>query len=60
MVPFFPTPWLVLPLETLQGLTFGMAYCTGTVNCKRIAPPHLRSTTQVGQPAAKECRIYMA
>lgn len=47
LVPLFPSLWLVLAVEVLQGLTFGVCYCTGTVYCRRIAPPHLRSTTQV-------------
>ncbi|GAB4819710.1 hypothetical protein N2152v2_006756 [Parachlorella kessleri] len=46
LLPLFPTLWLVLMVEILQGLTFGVLYCAGTINCKRIAAPHLRSTTQ--------------
>lgn len=36
----------MLPIELLQGLTFAMSYGCGTLRCRAIAPPHLRSTTQ--------------
>eukprot|EP00887_Chlorella_sp_A99_P007159 scaffold2.g7159.t1 len=47
LLPLFPTPWVVLLVEPLHGFTFGMAYGSGTVMCKRLAPsPHLRGSVQ--------------
>jgi MFS family permease len=46
LLPWYPTLWIVLPVELLQGLTFGLAYSAGTVHCRRIAPRYLRSTVQ--------------
>jgi hypothetical protein len=45
-LPLLPTPWLLLPVELLQGATFALAWSAGTVHVKRISPPHLRSTVQ--------------
>jgi MFS family permease len=46
LLPWYPTLWIVLPVELLQGLTFGLAYSAGTVHCRRISPKYLRSTVQ--------------
>ncbi len=46
LLPWYPSLWIVLPIELLQGLTFGLAYSAGTVHCCRIAPRYLRSTIQ--------------
>lgn len=43
---WWPSPWLVLPVETLHGLTFALAWAAGTAYCGRIAPPGLESTVQ--------------
>ena len=43
----FGTPWAVLPIELFHGMTFGCSWAAGTVNCSRISPPGLKSTTQV-------------
>ena len=40
------TPWAVLPIELLHGVTFGCAWAAGTLNCSRIAPRGLEATTQ--------------
>lgn len=40
------TPWAVLPIEMLHGVTFGCAWAAGTLNCARIAPRGLEATTQ--------------
>eukprot|EP00887_Chlorella_sp_A99_P003417 scaffold7.g3417.t1 len=55
-LPLAPSPYFVLGAELLQGCTFALLFSAGTwgrvgpractVNVKRIAPPHLRSTTQ--------------
>lgn len=42
----FGTPWAVLPIEILHGVTFGCAWSAGTLNCSRIAPKGLEATTQ--------------
>ncbi|KAK9796993.1 hypothetical protein WJX73_010487 [Symbiochloris irregularis] len=42
----FGTPWAVLPIELLHGVTFGCAWSAGTLNCSRIAPKGLEATTQ--------------
>jgi hypothetical protein len=36
----------VLPIEMLNGVTFGCAWAAGTVHCSRIAPLGLEATTQ--------------
>ncbi|KAG7674534.1 putative Major facilitator superfamily domain-containing protein 6-B [Nannochloris sp. 'desiccata'] len=46
LLPLYPTLWIALPIELLQGLTFGLAYSAGTVHCRRISPKYLRSTVQ--------------
>ncbi|KAK9828635.1 hypothetical protein WJX72_001232 [[Myrmecia] bisecta] len=46
MLGSFGTPWAVLPIECLHGVTFGCSWAAGTVNCARISPPGLKSTTQ--------------
>ena len=43
---FIGSPWAVLPIEVLHGLTFGCAWAAGTLNCSRIAPKGLEATTQ--------------
>lgn len=40
------TPWAVLPVELLHGVTFGLAWAAGTINCARISPPGLETSTQ--------------
>ncbi len=40
------TPWAVLPIELLHGVTFGLAWAAGTINCSRISPPGLETVTQ--------------
>ena len=40
------TPWAVLPIELLHGITFGCAWAAGTLYCSRIAPRGLEATTQ--------------
>lgn len=42
------SPWLVLPVETLHGFTFALAWAAGTAYCGRVAPPGLESSCQVG------------
>ena len=46
MLGYFPSPWCVLPVETLNGITFGCAWAAGTVNCSQISPLGLEATTQ--------------
>ena len=47
LLPLAGNPWVVLPVELLHGVTFGCSWAAGTVNCARISPPGLKSTTQV-------------
>lgn len=42
----WPTLWLVLLVEPLHGLTFGLAWATGTAFAKAEAPPGLEATMQ--------------
>lgn len=42
----WPTVWLVLAVEPLHGLTFGLAWATGTAFAKSAAPPGLEATMQ--------------
>lgn len=46
MIPWLPSLWIILPVEVLQGLTFALAWSAGTVHCRDVAPPHLRSSVQ--------------
>jgi hypothetical protein len=34
----WPTTWLVLPVELLHGLTFGLAWAAGTHKAAQLAP----------------------
>ena len=36
----------MLPIELLHGVTFGLAWATGTAHCSKISPPGLETTTQ--------------
>jgi len=45
-LPLLGTPWAVLPVEALHGITFGCAWAAGTAQCARLAPPGLEATTQ--------------
>lgn len=40
----------VLPVELLHGITFACGWGAGTINSKRVAPPELAATMQVGSP----------
>lgn len=40
------SPWLVLPVELLHGLTFGLTWSAGVAKGASIAPPGLEATTQ--------------
>lgn len=46
LLPIYPSLWIILPVELLQGATFALAWSAGTVHCRKIAPKHLRSTVQ--------------
>ena len=46
LLPSLSTPWLVLPFETLNAVTFGCAFAAGTTACSRLAPPGLAATMQ--------------
>jgi len=39
-------PWMVLPLETLNGITFGCGWAAGTARAASLAPPGLAATAQ--------------
>ena len=43
----WPTTWLVLGVEALNGITFACAWPAGTLHCSRIAPHGMEATTQV-------------
>lgn len=40
------SPWAVLPIELLHGITFGLTWSAGTAMSAAIAPPGLEATTQ--------------
>lgn len=42
----WPTLWLLLPVELLHGLTFGLAWALGTAFARGVAPPGLEATMQ--------------
>ena len=43
----WPTPWLVLPVELLHGITFGCAWAAGTSKSAELAPDGLGTSMQV-------------
>jgi MFS family permease len=45
-LPAWGSPWLVLPVELLHGLTFGLTWAAGTARCAELAPPGLEATSQ--------------
>ncbi|KAG2452962.1 hypothetical protein HYH02_002299 [Chlamydomonas schloesseri] len=45
-LPSLPSPWFVLPVELMQGLTFALSWGTCCVHCKAIAPESLQATMQ--------------
>jgi len=38
--------WLILPVELLHGITFGLTWSVGSKKCSIISPPGLEATTQ--------------
>jgi hypothetical protein len=48
LLPYAHTPYAVLPVELLHGITFACGWGAGTINSKRVAPPELAATMQVG------------
>lgn len=40
-------PWLVLPIELMQGVTFGVFYSTMATYASIVAPPGTSATLQV-------------
>lgn len=42
----WPTLWLVLAVEPLHGLTYGLAWAAGAAFAKKAAPPGLAATMQ--------------
>jgi hypothetical protein len=48
LLPLGPSPWLVLPIQLLHGLTYAWGWGAGTIKAKRLAPPGLQATMQVG------------
>ena len=45
-MPAWPSLWLVLCVEPLHGVTFGLAWATGTAFAKEKAPRGLEATMQ--------------
>ena len=43
---WWPSPWLVLPVEFLHGITFGLTWSVGSQKSTLISPPGLEATTQ--------------
>lgn len=41
-------PWLVLPIELMNGITFGIFYATMASYANIISPPGTEATIQVG------------
>lgn len=46
LLPLAGSPWAVLPVEALHGITFACSWGVGTINCRRLAPPGLEATMQ--------------
>lgn len=47
LLPLAGTPWAVLPVELLHGVTFGLGWGAATASSSRLAPAHLSATMQV-------------
>lgn len=60
LLPYYPTVWVVLVVELLQGATFALAWSAGTVHCRRIAPKRLVSTVQASPPPRKLCCTWQS
>ncbi|GBF91339.1 hypothetical protein Rsub_03659 [Raphidocelis subcapitata] len=45
-LPLWGSPWLVLPVQLLHGLTYAWGWGAGTVKGGRLAPPGLQATMQ--------------
>jgi len=45
-VSFLLTPWLVLPVQLLHGLTFSITWVAGVSYAREIAPPGMGATAQ--------------
>jgi hypothetical protein len=39
-------PWWSLPIELLNGVTFGLCYATMAAHAHRLAPPGMEATMQ--------------
>lgn len=46
LLPNLPSPWYILPVDLLHGVTFGVGWSAGAVQAARLAPSHLRATMQ--------------
>jgi hypothetical protein len=46
----WPTTWLILPVELLHGVTFGLAWACGTVKTAQLSPDGMRASMQVRAP----------
>ena len=57
LLPWFKTPWAVLPVETLHGITFACGWGAGTVHARQLAPEGLAATLQVGRDGAGAGRV---
>lgn len=45
-LPGWGSPWAVLPVEVLHGVTFGLGWGVGCSHCRRLAPPGMGATLQ--------------
>jgi MFS family permease len=45
-LPSWPSPWLVLPVQLMHGLTYAWGWGAGTVRGNALAPPGLQATIQ--------------
>lgn len=61
LLPLAGTPWAVLPVELLHGVTFGLGWGAATASSMRLAPSHLAATMQVqAAGAGQHCRQLLA
>ncbi len=49
LLPVLGSPWAVLPVELLQGVTFACGWGAATVQAGRLAPQGLEATVQVSR-----------
>lgn len=46
LIAWISNPWMILPLQVLQGCVLGLTWATATSYISLVSPPHLKPTSQ--------------